>query len=74
MALGVAVYESTDALDIWVPAATSTAVGVRDIISKAWAFATDIAYRCHVHTPWVKSLTSSIKRRKISGRGGGYAN
>ena len=26
LALGVTVYESTDALDIWIPAATGTAI------------------------------------------------
>ena len=63
MALGVTVYESTNALDIWIPATTGTAIRVRDIVAKARAFATDIAYRCHGSTPWVRSISiSSIMR------------
>ena len=36
-------YESTDALNIWIPATTCLAHGVRDIVAKAGAFAADIA-------------------------------
>ncbi len=36
-------YEGTDTLNIWIPAATSLAHGVRDIVAKAGAFAADIA-------------------------------
>lgn len=52
LSLGVSVDQRTDALDIWIPAAASTTVGVGDVVTEAWAFATDIAYRCHGHSPW----------------------
>ena len=44
LALGVAINEGADSLDIGVPTATGTTVRVRDIVAKARAFATDIAY------------------------------
>ncbi len=43
LTLGMSAYESTDALDIWIPAATGLTHGVRDIVAKAGAFAADIA-------------------------------
>ena len=33
---------------------------MRDIVAKARAFATDIAYRCHGRTPWVSSISISF--------------
>jgi len=35
--------EGANTLNIWVPAATGLAHGVRDIVAKAGAFAADIA-------------------------------
>ena len=43
LTLCLAAYEGTDALDIWIPATTSLAHGVRDIVAKAGPFAADIA-------------------------------
>ena len=51
LALGVAVDESAHSLDIWIPTTAGTTIGVRDVISEAWAFATDVAYRCHGRSP-----------------------
>lgn len=81
LSLGVSVDQRTDALDIWIPAAASTTVGVGDVVTEAWAFATDIAYRCHGRSPWCVSFRSTIfwarfltSGRKISRRSSRYAN
>lgn len=52
MALGITVDQGANALDIRIPTATSAAIGMRNVISEAGALATDIAYRCHGHSPW----------------------
>ena len=43
LTLGDATDEGANALDIWVPATASLAHGVRNVIAKAWALATDVA-------------------------------
>ena len=56
LTLGVAINQRADLLDIRIPATASAAIGVRDVISKAGALATDIAYCCHGRTPcWISN-------------------
>ncbi len=43
LSLCLSANEGADALNIWIPATTSLAHGVRDIVAKAGAFAADIA-------------------------------
>lgn len=47
LALAVAGDQGLDPLNIRIPSATSTTLGVRDVVAKARTLATDIAYRCH---------------------------
>jgi hypothetical protein len=47
LALAVTRDQGLDSLDVRVPSAASTTLGVRDIVAKARTFATDIAYSCH---------------------------
>lgn len=43
LTLGSSSDQSTDALDIWIPTTAGLAHGVRDVVTKARAFATDVA-------------------------------
>lgn len=43
LTLGGSSDEGTDALDIWIPTTAGLAHGVRDVVTKARAFATDVA-------------------------------
>ena len=43
LTLGSSSDQGTDALDIWIPTAAGLAHGVRDVVTKARAFATDVA-------------------------------
>ena len=59
LALGVATNQSADTLNIRIPAAAGTALGVRDIVTKTWAFAADVAYRCHDDSLTLQGAQSS---------------
>jgi hypothetical protein len=43
-----AIYKGLHGLQVYIPAAASNVVCVRDVIAKARAFAADIACLCHV--------------------------
>lgn len=43
LTLGSSSDQGTDALDIWIPTTAGLAHGVRDVVTKARAFATDVA-------------------------------
>ena len=47
LTLGVTRDHGLDALDVRIPTTACTALGVRDVVSKARTLATNIAYRCH---------------------------
>src|SRR5580700_10674207 len=50
-ALGCAVDQGLDSLQIDVPAAARNVVRVRDVVTELRAFAANIAYLCHDFTP-----------------------
>ncbi len=52
MALRCSANKSAYALNIWIPATAGLDLRVGNVVTKAWAFATDIACCCHDGTPY----------------------
>ena len=50
-ALGGAVYEGFNRLQVDVPATPGDVVRVRDVVSEARTFAANVAYLCHDYSP-----------------------
>jgi hypothetical protein len=50
-ALGSAVHQGFDSLEIHVPTAARYVVRVRDVVTELRAFAANIAYLCHDFAP-----------------------